>query len=361
MSDAFRANLDPGGAFRAGVGILGAGRWGTTLAWLAAQDPQNRETEAGQPQGREVHLWSDEPAARARSTAAAAPVHAGGLTLGPTVHLDSDLRTMARRCHLLVVAVPVARLRPLLRQLGEVVDGSHVLVHAVRGIEVGTGALPSRVVAEETCVRKVGALLGAALVDELAQGRPNAALVASRFAEVIAVTKAAFAGGALRLSGSADLVGVEAAAAAASAVAVALGMAIERGFGPAALAAATARGAAEVARLAAAHGGEAQTGWGIAGLGSLLVECRLVAADAELSHGRDVELGRRLARLGGDGKPGTEAAVVAALGPVDATQAARAFARLAADRAVAAPIVTAVAAVLDGRVGVDAVERALLA
>ncbi len=300
-------------AFRPGVGVLGAGRWGTTLAQLAAR------------QGSPVVLWSEDgevdptaelPAERVRTT--------------------RELLDVANNCELVLLAVPAARLRGLCRSLGDVLDGAHLLVHAVRGLDPHSGALPQRVMAEETAVLRTGALLGAALVDELRAGRPNAAVIASRFQEVQQATADALHGPVLHLKPERDQVGVEMAAAAASALALALGIADGLGFGPAARAGLVANAAAELASAVVAAGGEAHSAYGFAGLGFLLVERE---ADS-----RDMQAGRLLAR----GKTISE--IKATLGNIDGADAAAVVAKLCKAKGVETPILRGLADVLAGQV-----------
>jgi glycerol-3-phosphate dehydrogenase (NAD(P)+) len=312
------------------VGIVGSGRWGTVLAHIAAS------------QGSPVVLWCDHPdeAVRIEQTRAnrdrlpeLASLHSG-------VRATSELVDIARNCPLVILALPIGRLRPTLRLLGDVLDGSHLLVHAVRGMEAPSGLLPSQIVAQETCVLRQGAMLGAALVDELVAGKPNTAVLASRFAEVGEAAQAAFAGGPLRLELQRDLLGIEAAAATASAMAVGLGMADGLGFGPAARASLVAASASEMDSVVKAFAGDGSAARSVAGLGYLLVERE---ADS-----RDVQAGRLLAR----GQ--TVAEIEKNLGTVDGFAACRALDGICVKKKVAAPLLRGLAEVLSGRVGVHA-------
>lgn len=185
---------------------------------------------------------------------------------------DDGLAELAGESSLVLLSVPAKALRDVARRLSAHLDGSHVVVHTVRGLEPGSLAPPSRVVAEETCVRKIGALLGPALADEWQAGGPTAAVVASRFPEAVQKTQAALAGAGLRVYGSKDLPGVELSGAASSMVAFALGICRERALGATAEALLVTRGFAEIARLVVAVGGESKSAFGLAGLGDLLVQ-----------------------------------------------------------------------------------------
>lgn len=321
----------------AAVGVVGAGRWGRVLAGQARR------------RGHDVWLWDEDPdalaalgprAAKRKTAVASAALEAG-------IQLARTPAELAERSHTLLVAVPVARLRPVAVALGAVVDGSHVVVHAVRGLEPSTLAAPSRVLREELATRKIGALLGPVLADELVRGRPNAAVVASRFDEVERAATLAFAGDNLLLYGNPDLEGVELAATAASALSVGLGLALALDLGPAGLALLIARAAAEMARLVEAGGGQARTAYGLAGLGFLIVQRE--------AQRRDVQAGRLLAA----GRSPAE--VEAELGGVDGFRATEALAKLAAERKATAHLTRALAAILAGTMSAADVAQRVLA
>src|SRR5205823_5900769 len=79
----------------------------------------------------------------------------------------------------------------------------------------------SSVVREETPVRRVGALGGPVLTDELSAGAPCVMVVASRYPEVIKVVRHALGAPSLRIYASDDLVGLEWASALTSILAAA--------------------------------------------------------------------------------------------------------------------------------------------
>lgn len=87
----------------------------------------------------------------------------------------------------------------------------------------------SHVLREETPVRRVGAMGGPALADELSRGAPSVCVVGSHFPEVFEAMRAAFGSPTFRLYTTSDLVGLEWASALTGILAVAVGYA--RGIG----------------------------------------------------------------------------------------------------------------------------------
>jgi glycerol-3-phosphate dehydrogenase (NAD(P)+) len=319
---------------RDAVGVVGAGRWGTILAHHVARG------------GRPALLYTGDAGLAARLNAE--HVHPAGFAdlgkIAEGVRATADLGEITRACHLVLLAVSASEVRAAIRALGDTLDGSHLVVHAVRGLEPGTLSPPSRIVREETCARKVGALLGPARGDELLAGKPSAAVVASRFPEVIAATQEALADSALRIYSNSDLAGVEAAGAAAGILAVAVGICLELQFGPATLALLVTRGLAEMARLCAAVGGKPETAFGLAGLGDVLVQRE--------SDSRDVRAGRLLAH------GLRREAIEAELGSIDAFEAVRTFRDLSLRRGVEARTTAAVHGLLyEGWPMAEALER----
>lgn len=307
------------------VAVLGAGRWGLTLAEVAAR------------RGSRVRVWVDDAARAAALTrdradpAALAEVAA----LHEAITIVEELGAAVAGADLVVLAVRVADVRAVMRALGAAADPSCNIVIALRGLEPESLERPSRILRQETALRKVGVVAGPALVPELLAGQPNALVLASHFPEVGEAMVHAFASDALRIYLSRDVVGVEVATAAATVGAVAVGVALELGLGPATLATLLTRSAAEMARVVVAAGGSAQTAWGLAGLGELLA--------LRESGSREVAIGRRLAQ------GASLARASEGLGPIDAIEAGRSFVALAETLGVETTIASVMARILDGR------------
>lgn len=307
------------------LGVLGGGRWAITLAHVAAAN------------GCEVMLWTADGrrAATLQKRRALKKVLPELPELHAGVTVTADIAATCSFAETLVVATSITELGAVVAKAGEFLGGHHQVVHAVRGLDGATLAFPSRMVTSQTCVRQVGALLGPVVVEDLLANRPNAAVVASAFPHVRDTMVSAFASDTLRVYSSEDLVGVEVAAAGAAVGALAIGLCLELELGAATLATFITRGSAELARVVKASGGRAESAYGLAGLGDLLARRE--------SNSREIEAGRLLAR----GHDAT--AIEAALGHLDAIDAAQTFASLAKKRGIAAHLTGAVAAMLAGK------------
>lgn len=310
------------------VAILGAGAWGTALA---------RHTAAAHA----VRLWTRDARhadsmRRERSNARYLP----GVDLPEPVDFSSDLgRTLewlGEGDGLLVLATPVAGLRPTLGRIATEGGSPVPTIWLCKGLERGTGLLPHQVVAQELPGGRCGVLSGPSFAQEVAAGLPVALTAASHDETVASLAVRAFHHGAARIYRSDDLVGVEVGGALKNVMAIAAGICDGLALGHNARAALITRGLAETARFGIAHGARAETFTGLTGLGDLVLTCT-----GDLSRNRRVGLGLAA------GRPLRE--ILAQLGHVaegvDCAEVVDARARVIG---VDAPIVRAVAAVLAG-------------
>ncbi|MCS6900313.1 MAG: NAD(P)-binding domain-containing protein [Myxococcales bacterium] len=182
---------------------------------------------------------------------------------------ERELSTAARS-RLIVLAVPSALILDVLRELGPRLDGGHFVLHGVRGLVGDELATISSLVRTRTPVRRVGALGGPVLVDELRAGTPSVMVVGSHFQEMLEASREAFHHDALRLYMTRDLIGLEWASALTGLLSIAEGFAVASKAGPGLIAAFTTRAVHEAARITVAAGGEYDTLLGLAGLGDLL-------------------------------------------------------------------------------------------
>jgi glycerol-3-phosphate dehydrogenase (NAD(P)+) len=302
------------------VGIVGAGPFGTALASVLARA------------GRRVVLWSRDPEiVHAINTERRSP-RLPAAELPAPLEATADPRRLAAEARFLVLAVTSTNVRARARELGDVLDGSHIVVHAIGALAAPDNQRVSQVMEQGLATLKIGAIAGPALADDLVENQYSSIVVASAFDEVVAEGRRLLnAPPGLRVYGSKDLTGVELASALAGAYTVALGLSDGLGVGAGTRAVLITRALAEASRLGVAAGAEARTFAGLAGLGNLLVR----ASD----RSADYLLGRRVA----DG-------IVTADGArTEGARAAAAGVELAKQLRVRMPVLQGVAAVLAGK------------
>jgi glycerol-3-phosphate dehydrogenase (NAD(P)+) len=308
------------------VGIAGAGRFGTALGAVLARA------------GRRVVLWSHEAAIVEAIRTTRRNPRLPAAVLPEALEATTDPRRLASAARFIVLAVTSTSVRERARELGDVLDGSHIVVHAIGALAQPSNERVSQVMEQGLPTLKIGAIAGPALPDDLVEGRFASMVVASAFDEVAAEGRRLLnAPPVLRVYGSRDLIGVELASALSGAYTVVLGLSDGQGVGAGPRAVLITRALAEVSRLGAAAGAEAKTFAGLAGLGNLLVRTS--------DRSADYQLGRRLA----------DGTAIADAGETEGVRAAIAGVELAGRLGVRVPVLSAIATVLAGRVQPSAI------
>ncbi len=312
------------------VVIAGAGAFGTALAVVADKA------------GRRVTLFARDQAqadtiAATRENARYLP----GVTLPASIEVTTDPKSF-RRADLVLLAAPAQATRAVATMLARKIPAGTPVVATAKGIEQGSGKLQAEIIVEILPNARPAALSGPGFAEEIARGFPTAVTIAAGDLELAHALSAALATETFRPYASDDLVGVELGGAIKNVLAIACGVVAGRGLGESARAALIARGLAEMMRLGAALGARAETFMGLAGVGDLVLT-------ATSPHSRNTAFGMALGR----GEP-----ISALLAPgaplVEGAHTAKIAAELARRKSVDAPIIAAVAAVIDGKISVDA-------
>jgi glycerol-3-phosphate dehydrogenase (NAD(P)+) len=318
------------------IAILGAGAWGTALAATLA--PRH-----------ETVLW-------ARDAAQAAQIRSSwrnerylpGQALPAGLHVTAELAQALEHAadQLLLLAVPIASLRPLLGLI-RAAGYQGAVAWLCKGLERETGLLAHQIVAQALPGIAAGPLSGPSFAEEVARGLPTALVVAGERAFCETVT-AAVHGANLRVYSSDDVVGVEVGGAVKNVLAIATGIADALHLGLNARAALITRGLNETRRFGIALGANSETFTGLTGLGDLILTCT-----GDLSRNRRIGLAL--------GRGAVLAQAMAELGHVaEGVWSAPAIVARARDLQVEMPISATVCAVLEDRTSVrDAVEQLL--
>ncbi|MCG9895251.1 MAG: NAD(P)-dependent glycerol-3-phosphate dehydrogenase [Fimbriimonadaceae bacterium] len=300
--------------------VLGAGSWGTALAVILAR------------QGREVRLLGRNPdqieaMIRDRENARYLP----GIAL-PDLIQPGLIGEVEPDGGGLIEALPSGAVS----ERHAAMEGYPLVCIATKGLAPGA-ELFSRSLARTLPEARIAFLSGPNLARELVEDIPTAAVVASTCPEAAACLRDAFHSRRFRIYMSDDVVGVEVAGALKNTIALAAGMSDGLGFGDNTKGTLLSRGLGEIARIGLAQGARLETFMGIAGVGDLFATA---ASRLSRNHRLGVALGQgrvlseALADLGqvAEGVPTTHAAIL-----------------MAGRLGVEAPILSAVAGVLDGR------------
>jgi glycerol-3-phosphate dehydrogenase (NAD(P)+) len=302
--------------------VIAAGAWGTALAIAFSGRHQ-------------VTLWTrEDDVAQTMRDERENRRFLPGHRLPDALLIGEQFDTAVAGADLLVIATPLAGLRPTVRQLRD--SGLlKPLIWVCKGMEAGTAKLPHQIVAEELGAQTLcGALSGPSFAEEVAQGLPTAVTLAANHVEFGHRIALDLHSHNLRIYANDDLPGVEVGGAVKNVMAIATGICDGLGLGLNARAALITRGLFEIARLGTALGGQPQTFMGLAGMGDLILTCT-----GDLSRNRRV--GMALAA----GK--TLPQILADLGHVaEGVSTAREVAGLATQLGIDMPITQAVDAIL---------------
>lgn len=265
------------------VAVIGAGAWGSALACVARRA------------GNETILWARDPALAAainesRENARYLP----GIPLTDGVTATADLAMAARDADLLLLAIPAQHLRAVTASMTPR-DGTPAAICA-KGIELGTQALMSEILAETMPAARPAVLSGPTFAREVARDLPTAVTVAALDSEVAERFIAALGAARFRPYASNDPLGAEIGGAVKNVLAIACGVTTGRRFGDNARAALITRGLAEIMRLGVAKGGRAETLMGLSGLGDLTLTCNAMQS-RNFSLGVALGEGRGLAEI----------------------------------------------------------------
>lgn len=321
-------------SFKADIGVVGAGAWGTALAQMLAVD------------GRDVLLWAREPElVEAVNATHRNPLFLPSTRLAPTIRATGNLGDMAA-LRMLLMVTPAQHLGACLRMMPGFAGD---LVLCAKGIEAGSGRLMVEVARDAAPAAQLAVLSGPTFAHEVAAGLPTAVTLACSGGEAQwARLSAAIARPAFRPYFSDDLIGTEIGGAVKNVLAIACGVVDGLRLGQNARAALIGRGFAEMQRFGLVLGAQAETLAGLSGLGDLVLTCSSTAS-------RNYSLGLALGE-------GASAATILADRTTVAEGAftAPVLADLARKRGVSMPIVEAVEALLTGAMPAAEMAHALL-
>lgn len=262
-----------------GVAVVGAGAFGTTMAWMLLQN------------GLDVSLWCYEDAvAKQISQTGHNPLHMSDLDIA-AVNASSDMGEVARGASSVIIATPSFAVSSVAGQLADhLSDGAPVMLLS-KGLDKGGGYLFQTVGNALGDTSRVAVLSGPNHAEELACSEFSGAVVASESVGTASFFQRLVSGPFFRLYTSSDPIGTSICGAAKNVVAIACGMARGLELGSNTQSLLMTRGLAEIGRLVVASGGDQRTCMGLAGVGDLDVTCHS-------QHSRNGMYGETFARTG---------------------------------------------------------------
>ena len=260
------------------IAILGAGSWGTALAWLWGKE------------GQRICLWGNnadrvERVQRTRQSDDYIP----GLQLPDSVDVTHELRDCTE-ASLIVFVTPSTALREIAMRLRAVIgDRGSLLLSCTKGIEHGTGMRMSQILSEIFPGDELAVLSGPNLAAEIVRGLPTATVIGCRNPKCAADLQDSLGSSRFRVYTSDDITSIELGGALKNIFAIAAGASDGLGLGDNTKAALITRSLAEMIRLGTAMGGNLKTFYGLSGAGDLIATCFS-------KHSRNRRVGEQLGR-----------------------------------------------------------------
>ncbi len=241
------------------IGIIGGGAWGTALAIAVRRSGLQVVIQAREPEVVEAINQSHRN-----------PYFLPHIDLDPAIEATTDPATATDA---VLLVTPAQHLRGVCQTLAPDWPVGVPAVICAKGIEQGTCALMSEVVAETLPGVPFAVLAGPTFAAEVARDMPTAVTLASADPGLTEKLAAALGTPRLRIYRTGDLIGAQLGGAVKNVLAIACGIVEGRNLGQNARAALITRGLAEIVRLGLAKGAQTDTLMGLSGLGDLTLTC----------------------------------------------------------------------------------------
>jgi glycerol-3-phosphate dehydrogenase (NAD(P)+) len=244
------------------IAVLGDGGWGSTLAVLLSN------------KGYRVRLWGAfldyaELMAKTRFN----PKFLPGIKIPREIEITNNIKTAVLDQEIIVLAVPSQYIRSVLKKIKGKFSRKAVFLSVIKGIEISSLSRISEVIHAELGSVKLAVLSGPTIAQEVANGIPTTAVVASSDQKIRKAIQAVFSTERFRVYTNPDVIGVELGGSLKNVIAIACGVSDGLGFGTNTKAAILTRGLAEISRLGKTMGAKLGTFSGISGLGDLVTTC----------------------------------------------------------------------------------------
>ena len=312
------------------IAIIGAGAFGTSLACVARRA------------GSDAVIWARDPAiAESIDAGRGNPIYLPDIPLEPGIGATTDMTQALGGADAVLLVVPSQFLRATTETVAANLPAGVPVVLCAKGIERGTCAMMTEVVAETLPGAPVAVLSGPTFAKEVALGLPTAVTLATTDVALGETLVGLIGATTFRPYLSDDPVGAEIGGAVKNVIAIACGIMVGRGLGDNARAATMTRGLAEVVRLGRAMGARGETLMGLSGIGDLSLTCSGMLS-RNLTLGVALGEGRSLDDILGERRSVTEGVATA-----------ESVVELATRRNVDMPISRAVDQIVNGGAAID--------
>lgn len=263
------------------IAVIGAGSWGTAIGTVLAELHEKvilwarRDTLA-----QEINLRHENSS------------YLPGVRLSEKIYCETSLEKAVRHKKHVFLVVPSHAMRETVQQIAPYLREDAILIHATKGIEIGTLKRMTEVIKEEIPAglkKRVAVISGPSHAEEVAVQSPTTVVVAAENIKIAEEVQDILNTNFFRIYTNPDVVGVEIGGALKNIIALGAGLSDGLNFGDNAKAALLTRGLAEISRFGIVLGGNPLTFSGLSGLGDLVVT-------ATSRHSRNWRAGNMLAQ-----------------------------------------------------------------
>lgn len=260
------------------VGVIGGGSWGTTVANIIGDN------------NYKALLWlRNKESVEEINTKHENKKYLPEFKLSENIVATESLEEIAKKCRVIFFIVPSKGFRDVAYQLGNYVNGEHIIIHGTKGLEQATFKSMSVILKEETNCKRIGVLSGPNLAKEIMKKQPSGAVIASAYDEVLKEGRKVLDSSYFTVYGSKDVIGAELGGIFKNIIAIASGISEGLGLGDNTKSMLITRGNIEMTKLGLSIGAKVNTFNGLSGIGDLIATCM-----SPLS--RNYQVGYRLAK-----------------------------------------------------------------
>src|SRR5512139_2447165 len=267
------------------IGVIGGGAFGTAMACVLRR------------QQHEVVLWAREPeVVDAVNVKRENAVFLRGVTLPEGIVATGEMAVAARESEFLLLVPPAQHMRAVTSSLQPHLAPGTPVVSCSKGIERGTCALMSQVLADTLPQARVAILSGPSFAAEIAVDLPAGVTLACADPVLGARLEQAIGSPRFRVYLSDDVIGAQVSGVMKNVLAIAGGIVTGKGRGNSMRAVLVPRGLAETVDLGLALGARLETFLGLSGIGDIDLSCNSPQS-RNMSLGIALGEGRQLAEV----------------------------------------------------------------
>src|SRR4030043_578897 len=260
------------------ITVIGAGSWGTTLAYLLSD------------KGYDITLWvHGKDLAEEMNNTRINSIYLPNIKLRDDMKVTNSIDDAVKKARYILNAVPAQYTRAVFKEAIPNIIDEAIIISVSKGIERGTLLTVSSIL-KELSDHPVAVLSGPSFAKEVIKKLPTAVTLATEDKNTGFILQEVFNTNNFRVYRHDDIPGVEIGGALKNVMAIASGISDSLGLGNNARASLITRGLIEMTRLGIDMGAKERTFSGLSGIGDLVLTCtsplsRNYTVGVKLGHG----------------------------------------------------------------------------